>query len=298
MRSMRLLAMRTRMLSAGVLAAGVLIVCALAMSCPRAEPAPALSDDGAPCDLDEQCASDRCGAGVCRPPECGVDEDCADAEACFHHQDGEDDCEPAPKRGERCRYRSDVERGGFDATCTAGLECVVATTGGFVEESVCVPADGTRLLHEPCDAKHACADGLACNERGRCLVVLNGPCAENDDCLAQICHPAFLFCTANECSDVGQPCESEGDFCSGGPCGRVCEPLGARGDGCHTLSSDVAGEDPCPTTRRCADDLVCQVVQIPSQLGMCVPETNRAEGEACQDAAQCESGICDAAFCR
>ena len=276
-------------------------------SCSNGEPTLTPVGAGAECADDGGKVCD--GEGQC--VECLDPSDCAPGEACSAaHTCVPASCADGVKNG----TETDVDCGGScGATCQPGEACLV--TGdcamGTCEGNVCVYdpcADGVKNGDETdVDCGGSCALGAdpeKCGPDEGCSV--DGDCA-GGDCNGATCVPNCDDGVQNngevgiDCGGpcaacvVGNPCAGAAD-CAGGPCvdGVCCDSacLGTckacsaakKGSGSDGTCGDIApGADP---DNECAGALSCGI-------GQC----QVANGQACAQGAECQSGFCVDGVC-
>ncbi|NMB76576.1 MAG: DNRLRE domain-containing protein [Myxococcales bacterium] len=248
---------------------------------------------GEACIHDGQCLSTHCADGVCCDTVCGGRcEFCAmpfDRGGCYAVPDGEDPREVCPGTGicggvcngaRECRFPPPSTRCDTCKGCDGAGFCAVlaaAESDPFGDCGLCRGCSGVDTACRPivagADPRSECPDlpVQTCGTSGGCDGA--GACAW---------YPSGTECVAASCQDgVLQPASS----CDGvGRC-QTPEPVPCAPFAC-------AADDRCATA--CADDSGC-LTGYYCQAPVCLPILG--PGEACQRAAQCQTGLCVDGVC-
>jgi hypothetical protein len=248
---------------------------------------------GESCSHDGQCLSGHCADGVCCDTVCGGRcEFCAmpfDPGGCYAVPDGEDPRDVCPGTGicggvcngaRECRFPPTTTRCDTCKGCDGAGACAVlaaAESDPFGDCGVCRGCSGVDTACRPIaagqDPRSECPD-LApdtCGTSGGCDGA--GACAwyaPGTECIPASCEDGVL-----------QPAS----LCDGAGRCLTPEPIQCRPYAC-------AASDRCASA--CADDSLCLSGYF-CQAPECVPIL--AAGEACQRAAQCQTGLCIDGVC-
>ena len=259
--------------------------------------APGLCDDGDPCTLD-QCDSlgcsyslapdgspcddglsgtvgDACAGGICQGflPQCQVDSDCDDGDAC----NGLETCQ--------------------NYSCLAGvpLSCGPATA---CTTPFCDAASGCQLA--PVNDGLSCAGGSGMCIAGSCLASgcqLDADCEDGDPCTGQeacvgnaCVAGAPVFCPAPSQCEVGVCVAGVGCASAPAPNGSPCDDglSGTVGDACS--GGVCQGFAQCQLDADCDDGNACNGGET-CQGNTCVAGVPLS----CSAPSQCTTGFCDAA---
>ncbi|MFT3691680.1 MAG: hypothetical protein QM831_00980 [Kofleriaceae bacterium] len=216
---------------------------------------------------------------------------------------------PALADGETCEHDWSCTSGACEG-CDWAESCCTGTCGppSYPRPVIDVPIGGS------CGTYGSCALGLMCDYTGTC----REPIAAGDVCVGATDQPNEYYSlrcadelTCNFASKTCQPTPGLGERCDDIQCNSValicnssmtCVPMAVVGDACVTSSdcpwwlactagtctANGAGE-PCP----CADGAT--FCGGDPQHPVCVPY--RANGAACNQGLECESGVCDSGSC-
>jgi hypothetical protein len=205
----------------------------------------------------------HCHIAACEGPECTVDGDCDDGNAC----NGDETCS-----GGSCQAGTPLD-------CNDGDVC---TDDSCDPASGCVYTDNTN----PCDDGDICTESDQCSA-GVCDGVEKDCSALDGACVEGVCNPASGACQASNlpagtsCSD-GDPC-TDPDQCDGA---GLCAP-----------GPDICGEcetpDDCPSGNACQTptcvDNVCGFDDIPD---CCLTDAQCDDSDICTTDA-CVGNTCD-----
>ena len=279
--------------------------------------------DGHACDEDSDCISAYCGNGFCcRAGDCcGVAGDCPPAYSLAPRCDQPSSCQgtrvdPVCGPDQRCSS----EEVDDDSACTPDVlsdRCGAAQdlfcTGELAQQDPLCPGDCAS--DDECDPSAHCdgscqpdlMDGRPCDEDSDCISLHcgNGFCCARGDCCAAAGNCPADYTRAPSCDDPASCQGTRQDAtCSDSICGTGDPINDDRGCG-PRLQSDACGlylpvfcdggddqDDPdCP--RACAGDEECDAGAHCDDT--CMPDL--ADGLACDEASDCESGHCGNGFC-
>jgi hypothetical protein len=224
----------------------------------RDDDAGTLRSDGSGCDVDDECASDHCGNGLC----CSSGECCLDTADCSVGSGVAIICEyPTTCHGLRgpivCRdYRCSVDAG--DPDDSACDERVVADDCGPFASITCSGEVEQRTPHcaDTCDTDSECDREAHCDSTCIPDVPKGGACDENSDCISGQCNGGRC-CVDGNCARDFAASPAEGllrcrdtlasDACSQCGCDRCTESM----LGCYD-SGNEARDSLCSTVLECA----------------------------------------------
>jgi N-acetylneuraminic acid mutarotase len=243
--------------------------------------------DGSNCNDNNSCTqTDTCQAGTCTggnavvcpaPDQCHTAGSCLPATgACTNPQKANN---TVCNDGNACTQTDTCQNGACSGanpvSCGAASQCQVG--GG-----VCDPATGI-CSGPPKPDGTACNDGNACTtvdtcQAGVCVGSTPVVCAAPDQCHDQgVCAPATGVCS--------NPLKANGTACSDG---NSC----TQTDTCQAGVCTGANPIVCPVADQCHNAAVCNPA-----TGIC-PNSNKADGTACNDANACTTGdTCQAGVC-
>lgn len=275
------------------------------------------------CVGDAQCDGERCFEFQCVP------EHCADGQ--LSGDESDTDCGgscPPCEDGEQCRDRSDCRSGvcssdGRCAPCTGSADC---DESAYCDGGICTDrrADGDVCTSdEQCESGHcpsedrvccesacqtttcvACLQGKTGSPNGTCTAITAGtdPDAEcpaqapstcgssgegcNGEALSPDCrlHPDGTVCSVSSCTNG---VEQRPSTCDGG--GNCIE------NGTASCSPYLCGTDRCLTDCSAGGHADCVTAYYCSSIDQCVSQ--KGLGDACGDAAECQSGFCVDDYC-
>jgi uncharacterized protein (TIGR03382 family) len=255
---------------------------------------------GMSCEFNSSCEGGLCVDNACTRP-CTELATCPDAYGCNGgrcsiHPVGALCDDDAACPGGSCR----------DGVCTRACDDTTGCPGGWVCDGTCrllpvgqacaAPSDcesGDCLdgrCTRPCGAEAPCPAAFTCDEgAGTCMVLGVGDmCGVDTDCRSGVCQDAS-YCTRAcgsqaECP-TGYACDAGAGRCLaiavGGACtgDAECAPGVCGADGTCTRGCDDLAT--CPTSYSC-DQGMCAQIDV---------------GASCQDAGQCDGGICQGGIC-
>jgi subtilisin-like proprotein convertase family protein len=258
----------------------------------------AACDDGAFCNVGENCVGGICGGGQAR--------NCSDGNECTT-----DSCDEV---GGTCLNNNVADGTACDdsAFCTVGEVCTTGVCGGGGPTDC---DDGNVCTNDVCDETNdvcdhpAEADGLICDDGEYCTI--------SDSCSAgacvgggsRVCGDANP-CTVDTCDEVGNSCVNTdladgtacddgaycnlGETCTAGICGGGGPRSCSDGNSCTADSCDEVGDtcvnNPAADGSVCDDGTFCTVGETCS-AGLC----GNGSPRDCTDGNDCTSDICDEA---
>lgn len=267
--------------------------------------------DGASCNIDNDCISHVCVMDVCQAPACDdneqngteTDVDCGGSDGCPPCENSQsceinEDCvnlvcmdnncsAPGCNDGVQNGDETDEDCGGTCPDCHEGEGCMLASDcdTGVCENDVCSPPACDDGVHNGDETDLDC--GGTCG--ATCLP--SQDCFDGGDCTQQVCE--FGVCSFPDCNDNHHNGD-ETDFDCGGACGASCEP----GEMCVDAGDCVEGV--CAALV-CADPACDDGVENGDESDLdcgqsCGPTCQT--GQTCLGDDDCESGVCTLNTCQ